>query len=235
MRRVLLADGADVVTEDLTLALGNLFVSQSCNDARLLEQQVEDFDPQLMVLDIHMLGAQSEKLLKRLQEKDVPVIVMSNIQTDYLVRMLENCGVRWLVIKPVWSDSVARWLLELELEMDQVPDRKLRCGAYRALCDVKVWPRHPGFMALAEALVCLMDDPERKVDHGLYEYIALKCGGTPESVEMSMRRCIERAFLRRGYGTWNGVFGAGPHTQAPTNGKFIKHLAQVAKKYTAKL
>ena len=182
-----------------------------------------------------MLGMASEKLLLRLRDKGVPVIVMSALQTDFLVEMLENCGVRWFVMKPIWSDAVARWLLELELEMDQIPDRAARCGAYRALCDLKVWPRHQGFMALAEAIVYMMDHPQDQLTGQVYQYIADKCGGTPESVEMAMRRCIERSFNRRGLGTWRIVFGPGPHTQPPTNSQFVKHLTVTAQKYKERL
>lgn len=230
MRKVLLTDAMQDVLDDIAFALGDHFQVRTCCDAAVLAQTVEQYEPELLLLDLSIPNYDPFALLRKIQNKRVSVIAVALDANDYLARLLDELGVRWLIVKPLRAEMVATRLLELELELDDPPDRAIRRAVYSALQEVGVRLFYQGYMTLAEGIVYACTHEDCSMTDELYPYVAQVCGGTVASVEKAMSRCIEQAFRRRRAAVWEALFGATERTKCPTNSKFIKHLAHTARK-----
>ena len=227
MRRVLLAEELELLLEDLVRAMGTHFQVFTCATGPELLQTLEHVMPDLMVLDLSMSGYDPFHVLKTIQNRNIPVIATCFGCNDYLIQLLDNLGVRWLITKPLQSATVAARLLELELELDDPPDRAVRSAAYTLLLKAGITLRQQSFDLLSEALVyAAMHNGCSMVDE-LYPHVAQKFNTTSGAADIAMRRCIERAYKFKNPYNWGCLFDRTATAVCPSNSAFIKQLAHI--------
>lgn len=230
MRRVLLTDEIDLVLDDLTSAMGDHFQVYSCGSGKGLTQVIEDFRPDLMVLDLSMPGYDPMDVLRSIQNRNILVIATCLGITDYLVQLLDQLGVRWLITKPLQSSTVAARLLELELQLDDPPDRNIRSAVYDLLIQTGIPLSRPAFHPLTEAILFAVQNPDCSMVEDLYPQVAKACNTTTASVEITMRRGIEQAFRFRNRYIWKRLFDNTALAKCPSNSAYIKQLAHTIRK-----
>ena len=229
MRRVLLTDFLPDVLDELTYTLGNHFQLQTCCNGNQISDLIDSFQPEILLLDVSMPGFDRERLLHKLQTKNIPVIVSALHYNDYLVRMLDNFGVLWLMVKPMDANAVAAHLLELELALDGTDHQRLRIAVYTQLLQMGVRLRYQGFEQVAQAVLFACNNEDYSVKEQLYPHVAQVCGSTNTAVEKAIRRCVEQAFAHRNRFVWTSIFGNSAKEKIPTNSHFISHVAHAAK------
>ena len=230
MRRVLLTDDLEEVLDDLTNALGDHFQVYTCQTGRGLTEVIENFRPDLLVLDLSMPGYDPFDVLRSIQNQNIQIVATCLGVTDYLAQLLDELGVRWLMVKPIQSAVMAVRLLELELLLDDPPDRAIRSAVNDLLLQAGVPLRRTGYRPLAESIVFAVADPECSMVDRLYPHVAQICGTTAGSVDISMRRCIEQTFKFRKPYAWKRLFGSSATEKCPSNSAFIKQLAHIVRK-----
>lgn len=230
MRRVLLTDELQEVLADLTKAMGDHFQVRSCQTSRGLTQVIESYCPDLMVLDLSMPGYDPFDVLRSIRHRNIQVIATCWGVSDYLIQLLDELGVRWLMVKPLQSSVVAARLLELELQLDDPPDRAVRSTAYGLLMQIEIPLSRPAFRPLAEAITFAALNPGCSMTEDLYPHVARVCGTTPGSAEITIRRGIEQAFRFRKLFTWKRLFDNTAAEKCPSNSAFIKQLAHIIRK-----
>ncbi len=230
MRRVLLTDELEAVLDDLTKAMGDHFQVYSCRTGRGLTQVIEDFSPDLMVLDLSMPGYDPFEVLRSIQHRTIQIIATCLGVSDYLAQLLDELGVRWLMVKPLRSAAVAARLLELELQLDDPPDRSARSAVYALLMQADIPLNRPAFRPIAEAILFAIPDPECSMTEQLYPHVAHVCGMTTASAEITIRRGIEQAFKYRNRYNWSRLFDNTASEKCPSNSAFIKQLAHIVRK-----
>lgn len=230
MRRVLLTDSVQDVLDDLVFALGDHFQVAVCRHGRDLPEMLQRFKPDILLLDLSMPGYDPEQILGDLKKQSVPIIATALYFNDYTVRLLDELGVRWLMVKPLHADGVAARLLELELDMEQLPDLALRRAVVSQLLQMGVQLRCQGFRQLTEGIVYACAHADLSVTEGLYPYVAQVCGGTAMAAEKAINRCISQAFASRKHYVWTALFGEASRTACPTNSRFITHVAHAVHK-----
>lgn len=219
MHKVLLTDGMQEVLDDLTLALGDHFEVCTCRNGRLLQQTMDAFRPDILLLDLTMGGYDPVAFLQSLHDKDLQVAVTGFYVDDYHVHVLEELGVEAVIIKPLNADGVAARLLKMELKPDR--DENLKAALYEALLGAGVKLRYSGFTQLFDAILFACTQAEYSVTEDLYPYVAEKCGSTKEAVEKAISRCIEQAYRRSNRHLWHELFG---QTGCPPNSVFIRQI-----------
>ena len=229
MRRVLLTDELQEILDDLTRALGNHFEVYSCKPGAHLTQVLEDFRPELMVLDLSAPGYDPFGFLQTVKHKNIQVIATCFGTTDYLVQLLDEIGVRWLIVKPLQSDTLAARILELELELDDVPDKAMRSAVYTALLQAGISLGRPAFRPLTESILFAVQNPSCSMTEELYPHVAHICGTTTTAIDIAMRRGIELAFRCHRPYNWYQLFGSTAQ-KCPSNSSFIKQLAHTIRK-----
>lgn len=230
MRRVLLTEDIDLVLDDLTKALGDHFQIRSCGTGRGLIRVIEEFEPDLMVLDLSMPGYDPFEVLRSTQSRNIPVIATCLGVSDYLAQLLDQLGVRWLMVKPLQAAVVAARLLELELQLNDPPDRAARSAVYDLLLQAGIPLNRPAFRPLTEAILFAVENPDCSMIEALYPHVARICGTTDASIEITMRRGIEQAFRFQNRYTWKQLFDNTATEKCPSNSAFIKQLAHTVRK-----
>ncbi len=230
MRRVLLTDSAQDVLDDLVFALGDHFQVFTCCHGTDLQQMLETVKPEIVLLDLSMKGYDPEQVLGDLKKQNVQVVASAFSFNDYTVRLLDELGVRWLMVKPLHADGMAARLLELELELQQPPDLALRKAVVSQLLQIGVRLRCQGFRQLTEGIVYACTHEGFSVTEGLYPYVAQVCGSTAMAAEKTISRCIGQAFAGRKHYVWAALFGDGIKEKCPTNSHFISHVAHAVHK-----
>lgn len=230
MRRVLLTDEYQEILDDLTQALGDHFELYSCQPGPQLAQVIAEFRPELMVLDLSMPGYDPIALLRSVRHEHIQVIATCLGISDYLVELLDEIGVRWLISKPLESKTVAAHLLELELELDGCPDKVMRSAVYGVLLQAGVPLSRSAFLLLTESILFAVRNPACSMTDQLYPHVARSCGTTTGSVEITMRRTIELAFRCRRPYEWRQLFDSTASEKCPSNSSFIKQLAHTVRK-----
>ena len=230
MHRVLLTDELQEVLDDLTRALGDHFEVYSCKPGPHLMQVLEDFRPELMVLDLSMPGYDPFGLLRAVKHKNILVIATCYGTTDYLVQLLDEIGVRWLTVKPLQASTMAARILELELELDDVPDKAMRSAVYTVLLQAGISLSRSTFRPLTESILFAVQNPTCSMTDELYPHVARICDTTTTAIDIAMRRSIELAFRCRRPYEWRRLFDSAAAEKCPSNSSFIKQLAHTVRK-----
>ncbi len=87
-----------------------------------------------------------------------------------------------------------------------------------------------GAQQMLEAIVRVVQDERRLEDlkHGVYPYVAKKCGGTAASVERNLRYTLESAWTRGDLAALQSCFGYTIDAERgkPTNKAFLAQMAE---------
>jgi len=111
-KRILLVDDEPVITKTLSkyLQMAGFSNVRSLNDPLLVEQEMKDFNPQLMLLDISMPGLDGLKILERLSDRviddSLTVLMVTSTEDDYMKRTALILGARDFISKPVDPDEL---------------------------------------------------------------------------------------------------------------------------------
>lgn len=221
MRKVLLTDGMQEVLEDLVFALGDSFAIRTCSNGLRLRELMEDFKPDILLLDLSMPGYDPTAFLRELSGEKPLILATGFFQNDYLVRLLEGWDVKGLMIKPLVADGVASRLLKLELELDSEPE--LRGAVHEVMLGTGVRLRYSGFRQLTEGILFACKNDRYALIEELYPHVAVVCASTAQAVEKAITRCIRQAFERANKEVWAALFG---QKRCPSNGVFIRRLSQ---------
>ena len=230
MRRLLLTDEIDLVLDDLTQAMGDHFQIYTCQSGHDLLQAVEQYNPDLMVLDLSMQGYDPLHMLQTIKDRNILIIATCFGTTDYLTQLLDSLGIRWLIYKPLRSSVVAARLLALELELDDPPDRAARSAAYDLLMQSGIELHRKAFPLLSESIIYAALHPGCSMVDELYPHVARICGTTTTAADITMRRCIELTFKYKNTYNWKCLFDSTSLAACPSNSAFIKQLAHIIQK-----
>ena len=230
MHRVLLTDELQEVLDDLTRVLGDHFEVYSCKPGPHLTQVLEHFRPELMVLDLSAPGYDPLGVLKTINHKNIQVIATCYGTTDHLVQLLDEIGVRWLIVKPLQAVTLAARMLELELELDDVSDKAMRSAIYTVLLQAGIFLGSPAFRPLTESILFAVQNPSCSMTDQLYPHVARICNTTTTAIDIAMRRGIELAFRCRTPYNWRRLFDSTAAEKCPSNSSFIKQLAHTVRK-----
>ena len=207
-------------------------VAQTDNGLRA-EALVDEFQPDVVVLDLVLASVDGMSLLARLQAKEKPprVIVTSAIYNDEVLMECADLGTMYFMQKPVDPP-----LLVYRIRQTARPRR--RTGSLCAQLDApepaptleSVVPAHiKGYQYLREAIMLAIDDMDviNSVTKVLYPEVARKFNTTPSRVERAIRHAIEVAWDRGDLETLQKFFGytVSNIKGKPTNSEFIAMIA----------
>ena len=216
-------------------------VAQTDNGLRA-EALVDEFQPDVVVLDLVLASVDGMSLLARLQTKEKPprVIVTSAIYNDEVLMECADLGTMYFMQKPVDPP-----LLVYRIRQTARPRR--RTGSLCAQLDAPESaptlesvvtdviheigvPAHiKGYQYLREAIMLAIDDMDviNSVTKVLYPEVARKFNTTPSRVERAIRHAIEVAWDRGDLETLQKFFGytVSNIKGKPTNSEFIAMIA----------
>lgn len=235
---------------DLRRMLGDYFdlhedvtvVGTASNGVDALKQ-IDEINPDVMLLDMIMPQMDGFELLTRLRQKkpaDRPeVIALTALCRDDFISRTIELGVRYYMVKPFDFELLHQRVVETAgLRSDSPSPGTTVPGVHVKSLDERIatmfltigMPAHiKGYQFLREAVKMVMDQPDmiNRITKELYPGIAHRFNTTSSKVERAIRHAIEVAWGRGRIEVINQVFGSNVCTleNKPTNGEFIALVA----------
>jgi len=109
--KILVVDDEDSVLHAISEILGqNGFDCKTASDGRSALEQIEQFEPDLIILDIVMPGIDGftvlEQIKNRQEPRDIPVILLSGLDEDGKIWEGYNLGASYYITKPFTTDEL---------------------------------------------------------------------------------------------------------------------------------
>lgn len=233
MQRVLIADAAGGWREQLEQALSRQYLLRSCQDGQMALELVEQFRPDVLILDLMLSGIDGLGVLKHLDRcpERPRIIVTGRYFSDFTNMVLDQYQVDSMMLKPCAVQTILDRVAELLgqqmmlIPMSQEPADYISTLLVR----LNVRTSQQGFRFLRSAILRMMEDPTQQLTKVLYPDIAREFGTTDSNVEKALRTAVTCAWQNRRDEVWRYFFPPAPNGQIPkpTAGQFIRRLADV--------
>lgn len=206
-------------------------------------KQIDEINPDVMLLDMIMPQMDGFELLSRLRQKKQnerpEVIALTALCRDDFISRTIELGVRYYMVKPFDFDLLYQRVIETAGLRRTTPEPGATVVATRTKSlDERIanmfltigMPAHiKGYQFLREAVKMVMENPDmiNRITKELYPGIAHTFNTTSSKVERAIRHAIEVAWGRGRIDVINQVFGSNVCSleNKPTNGEFIALVA----------
>ena len=231
MQRLLIADGGEAFCSALQDALKNEFRICICKDGEEVLANIQDFQPDVMWLDINLCKVDGITVIERAAELGCyPLILIAGCYfSEYSLTAMERYGVAYMMSKPCKLSAaisrlrdIAQWNASPETNI-----RSLQDAADDLLISLHFRAKLVGDRYLREALQSMATQPGQAITKEVYPAIAAKFGTNAKCVERVIRGSIKDAWDRRDDKAWATHFvpDADGFVHCPSNGTFMIRLA----------
>jgi len=243
-------DFCDIISEYLQKQDG-IEVVGIANDGLEAVQMVQQYQPDVLILDIIMPHLDGLGVLEQLNASEIKkfpkIIVLSAVGQDRITQRAISLGADYYIVKPFDLEVFVKRIKELSTNsMDAIERRpasvaslsfqpisgkssSLEADVTNIIHEIGVPAHIKGYQYLREAIIMVVNNMEllSGITKELYPSIASKFNTTPSRVERAIRHAIEVAWSRGRVDTINRLFGYTVHDEKgkPTNGEFIAMVA----------
>lgn len=229
--KLLIADG----TEDFRVALANMlrgaYQVRCCADGIRARELLQEFSPDVMILDLMLPGFDGISLLQWAVEWDIRPMVLatSRFVNDYVAEEMSRMGVGYLMLKPCDISATVARVSDLGQRIRPVlataPDPSTEVS--NLLLALGIPTKLRGYAYLREAVLLIAREPSQSITKVLYPEVARRCGCAAMHVERGIRSAVATAWSVRDENIWRLYFqpDAAGTIPRPTNAAFISRLA----------
>ena len=230
MRRLVVVDSSEWVVHKLRSLFKNTYEVYGTSDPLQVMALLETVKPEVLVLDLVLLGGDSMEYLRyaRLCGFCNTVIATTPYAHEGLQEELEGLGVACLMMKPFLIPAlVAR--IEEYANKESILDPYIAVN--NTYLSMGLRPDLQGYRVAVEGLVYVMEHPNCIITKELYPELAKRLGGTTTQIERACRDCIAKAWASRDISVWSQYFpGSRLEQRKPiSNGRFLKQMAACLK------
>lgn len=210
---------------------GRFTVICSTGDGGQVLEMVEEYKPDMLVLDLILPGLDGLSILRRLDSKDRPVILaISNFVTQETVTEAGNLGASMFISKPYDESALVDNLIRLaDKQETRLHTPGLEELVTSIIHEVGVPAHIKGYQYVREAIMITVQDMDviNSVTKILYPEVAKRYHTTPSRVERAIRHAIEVAWDRGDLETLQHFFGytVSNAKGKPTNSEFIAMIS----------
>lgn len=217
-------------------------------DGKNAEKMIDEYNPDVILLDIVMQEKDGLNVLEELSKRksfDMPlVVVMSSIGQEKITQTAISLGAMYYVVKPFDIKKLVDRLIsllndnrtdEIKITQSAVLSRKeitkasIESKVTQAIHDIGVPAHIKGYQYVREAIIMSIEDEDiiNAVTKSLYPKLAIKFKTTPSRVERAIRHAIEVAWNRGQIEVHDKIFGytVNSNKGKPTNSEFIAMIA----------
>ena len=138
MIKTLIVDDEELARRGLEIRLQSIddieIVAKSCNGREAL-QHVEEFGPDLMLLDVQMPGMSGFDVLRRLSGSNMPAVVFVTAFDEFAVRAFDANALDYL-LKPINDERLFEALQRVRLSLDKTEASEHRNKLLKLLCQI---------------------------------------------------------------------------------------------------
>lgn len=229
--KILIADSSEEFCNALAQLLGNAYRIRCCRDGNGALQQLQNFRPDICVLDLLISGLDGITLLQKTVQKGIrPVVLaMTRYVSDYILDAAERLHIGYLMVKPCDPAAVAARITDMTQQVKTPafasPDPRTQVS--NLLLSLGIPTKLRGYGYLREAVLLMAQCPNQSVTKELYPAVAAACGATAVQVERSIRNAVQTGYRQQDPTVWHIYFPAGDAgcVRPPTNSEMITCLA----------
>ncbi len=228
--KLLIADESEGFCSSLAAALGGAFELQICHDGAQAVRLLEQFRPDVLVLDMILPQLDGQAVLTAADAMDMPPrrLVVSGFISGYVQQMLDRMNVDYILRKPCDFRALADRIRDLSGMAEGVifTPYGVTSSEKRLLSSLNV-SGNRALLTLEAALKLYMANPTQSVTKELYPALAKQLGISPQAVEKAIRTAINKAWQNRNEATWRMFFPANQNGRIPkpTNLGFLNTLS----------
>lgn len=229
--KLLIADPSVDFCRKLADALGDGPELRVCHDGQKARELLEQFRPDVLILDLILPGLDGISLLRCAKKMDRPPIclVATGMINDYVQARLRSCEVDYLMLKPCNMSALAGCVYELIGSCEAavfMPSRREN-PLQALLLSLGMGAGSRRFRCVEAAMQRFLEDPCQSVTKELYPTVARELGLSAQAVEKAVRTEITQAWSRGDEGVWRMYFGCDRSGMVPrpTNSQFFGQIA----------
>lgn len=226
--KLLIAEGTEAFRIALLDALRGAYRVRTCEEGQQTLHLMQEFKPDVMILDLMLPGLDGITLLQRAAESGLRPMVLAttSYQNPYILESLQKLGVGYVMIKPCDLRATIARLADLSQQIHAPvvtqPDPQVQIT--NLLLAMGFQTRHHGYGYLRSAIGRMMSDYRQSITKELYPMVAREFGTDEKGVERCVRTAIEKAWKVGDRKLWKLYF---EQDQRPSNGEFIRRIAEV--------
>lgn len=211
MQKILIADTSRAFCEAVAQAIPQTYQVITCWDGAQLPEILKSVQPDGLVLDLLLSGADGLYILETIYQAGLrpAVLVTTAFYSDYIRVALERIQISEVLIKPCNPTHVAVRIADMVQTMQMRMFVSDESQAERFLRGLGFYPHLSGFPLLVSAICLLWENPNMSFTKELYPAVAQRCGGDWKQVEHAIRTCIQSAYKRRDDWIWQLYFPVG--------------------------
>lgn len=235
MGKVLIADASQQWREILARALSGEYQVRACPDGLRALELVEQFEPDVLVMDLMLAGTDGLSVLKAIADRRPRprVIITGRYFSNYIMSALDRYQVEFVAVKPCSVSCITDQVAELMTRVNSEPVTVQDPFDYITALLVSLGARtsQQGFRFLRTGILLLMEDPSQQLTKSLYPAIGKEHNTTGTNVEKAIRTTIYTAWLHRREEVWRQYFPLAPNGQIPkpTSGQFLARMVDTVR------
>jgi two-component system response regulator (stage 0 sporulation protein A) len=195
-------------------------------------EMVEDFQPDVLVMDLALPGLDGISLLRQISE--LPgrprILVTTCFMSQYVESAIAGFGVDMVVLKPCKAEILVERIQDLTQGEEPRSMLSLQpCTSVSSmLMHLNIPSKRRGFKYLERGINLYLERPGQAVTKTLYPDIAAAYDTQSKAVERAIRQVIHESWAVRDDKVWRLYFQSGREgiIPRPTNAEFISTIAE---------
>jgi len=199
-----------------------------------IKNHTDEFD--VIIMDLLIPEKDGIEILEEMKNSDINkhVIVLTSYKKDYSIRMTNQYGVDYYMLKPFSMSSLEKRIVEVvngeEIIVEKKPEsNQIQMAISKLLHSLGVPSHIKGYQYIRESIFMMYTSKEMigGITKEIYPEIAERFDTTASRVERAIRHAIEVSWSRGDYDLMEEIFGHSvDYDRAkPTNSEFIATLA----------
>lgn len=231
-KKILIAETSVEFSDQLCDILEKDYDLRVCHSGLSVKGLLEDFSPDVLVMDLALPGLDGISLLKQMATLSCrPRILLTTcFMSHYVEATIAGLGVDMVVLKPCKVEILAERIEDLTLEEEPQLLVRLhhRSTISSMLLELNIPSKRRGFAYLEKCIRQYMKQPGQALTKTIYPEVAREHFTQPEAVERAIRQAIHESWEKRDDRVWRNYFTPGREgvIPRPTNGEFISRLAE---------
>ncbi len=117
MKKMLIAAGSTVVTDELAEEFQNEYDVYRCSDGAVALTMMQDIKPDILIISLSLSHTSGLEVLQLATHKPEITIALTNYISDYIIQACEAAGVCALIRSPCSIDCI-RWHLNKDNQLN---------------------------------------------------------------------------------------------------------------------
>lgn len=231
-KKILIAESSAEFSEHLCDCLGAGYALLVCHSGLSVTGMLEDFQPDVLVMDLALPGLDGISLLKQISTlpRRPLILVTTCFMSPYVEASIACLGVDLVVRKPCKAEILVERIQDLTQEEEPLHIRNLwpHSNIASMLMHLNIPSKRRGFVYLERGIQLYLERPGQALTKSLYPELASEYDTQSEAVERAIRQVVHESWERRDDKVWRMYFTSGREgiIPRPTNAEFISCLAE---------